>query len=338
LETVLSPQEIEQIEKRYTDNPEAYDLYLQGRFYHRTRSKEGFQKSLEYHTKALELDSNYCLAYAGLADVYVTSTWFGNFTREEGIPQSRAYALKALSIDKNLAEAHATLGAIAIYFDYDWETAEKELKLAMTLNPRYPRAYHLYAQYLTVIGKEKEAHFYIDKALGFEPSDKSLIWCKYYLYSREGNYDKALQFSEKVRFIDKNEKAYFKRNFYAYLRQNNITKIIEEYKNFQYKITSEVTPEMIDSIYAEKGKDGFIRFIIDFKLQKNELYPYETAAFYSVINEKDSAITYLERSFEIGHGGLVRALGEKEFDNLRSEPKFKKLIRKMNLEDIDFTN
>jgi TolB-like protein len=100
LETVLSPQEIEQIEKRYTDNPEAYDLYLQGRFYHRLRTKESFQKSLEYHNKALELDSNYCLAYAGLADVYVSSTWFGNFTRDEGIPKSRAYALKALSIDK----------------------------------------------------------------------------------------------------------------------------------------------------------------------------------------------------------------------------------------------
>jgi TolB-like protein/AraC-like DNA-binding protein len=337
LETVLSPQEIEQIEKQYTDNPEAYDLYLKGRFYHRLRTKESFQKSLEFHNKALELDSNYCLAYAGLADVYVTSTWFGNFTRDEGIPKSRANALKALSLDKNLAEAHATLGAIATYFDYDWKTAEKELKLAISLNPQYPRAYHLYAQYLTVIGKEEEAHFYIDKALELNPSDRQLNWCKYYLYKREGNYEEALELSDKVIYIDGNEWGHFWRNIKIYLRQNEITKVIEEFKNFQSKISPGVASEMIDSIYAEKGKERFIRFIIEYDLQKNELFPYDIAAFYSIINEKDSAITYLERSFQSGHGGLVRALGEREFDNLRSEPRFKALIKKMNLEDIDFT-
>ncbi len=337
LETVLSPQEIEQIEKRYTDNPEAYDFYLQGRFYHSLRTKESFKKSLEYHNKALELDSNYCQAYAGLADVYVTGTWYGNFTRDEGIPKSRAYALKAISIDKNLAEAHATLGAIATYFDYDWETAEKELKLAITLNPQYPRAYKLYAEYLIIIGKEEEAHLYIDRALELDPSVRGLVWWKYVLYSREGNYDKALEFSDKVIFFDGNEKEYFDRNLNIYLRQNNITKAIEEFKNYQSIISPGVAAEMVDSIYAEKGKDGFIRFIIEYKLKKNEFNASEIASFYSIINEKDSAIIYLERSFDIGDGGPVRALGEKEFDNLRSEPGFKKLIRKMNLEDIDFT-
>jgi hypothetical protein len=111
------------------------------------------------------------------------------------------------------------------------------------------------------------------------------------------------------------KERHFWRNFYAYLRQNNITKAIEEFKNFQSIISPKVAPEMVDSIYAEKGKEGFIRFIIEFKLQINGLFPYETAAFYSIINEKDSAITYLERSFESGHGDLVRVLGEKEFDN-----------------------
>lgn len=336
LEIILSPEEKEQVEKNYTENKEAYDLYLQGRFYHRLRTKESFQKSLEFHAKALELDSNYCLAYAGLADVYVTGTWFGNFTRDEGISKSRAYALKALSIDKNLAEAHATLGAIATYFDYDWETAEKELKLAMTLNPQYSRAYHLFAQYLTVIGKEEEAHYYINKAIELEPSDRQLNWCNYYLYSREGNYEDALVLSDKVNYIDGNEWGHFWRNLKIYLRQNQITKVIEEFKNFQSLISSGVASEKIDSIYAEKGKDGFIRFIIEYDLQKKELFPYDIAAFYSIINEKDSAINYLERSFESGDGGLVRALGEKEFDNLRSEPRFKALIKKTNLEDIDF--
>jgi TolB-like protein/AraC-like DNA-binding protein len=339
LETVLSPQEIEQIEKRYTENPEAYDLYLQGRFYHRLRTKESFQKSLEYHNKALDLDSNYCLAYAGLADVYVTGTWFRNFTRDEGIPKSRAYALKALSIDKNLAEAHATLGAIATYFDYDWETAEKELKLSITLNPQYPRAYHLYAQYLIVIGKEEEAHLYIDKALELNPSDSNLIWFKYLLCRREGNYEKALELSDKLRYIDGKESRYFWRNLNISLRQNNITKAIVEFKNYQSIISPGVTPEMIDSIYAEKGKEGFIRFIIEFELQLKRYGSSlsEIAGFYSIINEKDSATTYLERSFESGHGDLVRVIGEKDFDNIRSEPRFKELIRKMNLEDIDFT-
>ena len=332
LKTFLSPLEIKKIDKVYTQSTEAYNLYLEGRFYHRLRTKKSFKKSMEYHNKALELDSNYCLAYAGLADVYLTSTWFGNFTKEEGANISRAYALKALSIDNNLAEAHATLGSIATHFDYDWDTAEKEFKLALQTDSRNPRIYDLYAQYFDVVGKKEEAREYINKALQLTPNDVSILWFSYYLYRKEGNYIKALELSDKISYIDGNERRHLRQNFEIYLMQNNISKAIEEYKNILTLISPEIDTEMVDSIYATDGKDGFVHYVIEFELKQNA-WPNTIATYYAMINEKDSALTFLERSYESGIGGIERVVGEKEFDNLRSEPRFKELLRKINLAD-----
>ncbi len=335
LESILSPKEIEMIDKTYTSNQNAYNFYLEGRLNHRLRTKQSFEKSIECYNKALELDSNYCLAYAGLADTYVTSTWFGNYTREEGIPKSRAYALKALDIDKNLAEAHANLGAIATFFDYNWDMAEKELKLAMKINHGYSRGYHLYAQYLDVIRNKEGARRYLNKAIELNPTDWQLRWFSYYLFLKDENYDEALKEVDKcgqIRTKPGNSRMYFK----VYISQNNISKAVEEYKRYMSEDSPEMNAGILDSIFAESGKEGVVKFMIEFELQRKTNLIADIARYYAIINEKDSALTYLERSYESGFGEIVRVVGEPEFENLHSEPRFIGLIKKMNLTDYYF--
>ena len=336
LEIILSPAEKEQVEKIYTENKEAYRLYLEGRFYYQLRTMENFEKSIELYNQALDLDSGFSLAYAGLADSYVTSTAYGFLPRETGIPQSRAFASKALKIDNNLAEAHATLGAIATYFDYDWDKAGKELKRALIINPNYMRANKLYSEYMDVTGNREMARRYIDKALMLDPNYPILHFASYRYYVREGRFDKALEESQKFFLLEKDEMAYYTRNFKVWLLRDRMQEAVEAYIklwNVQYP---DVKANFIEKIYNDAGKVGFIGFVInnykknpDLKLGHPEL---DLAELYALINERDSAMVYLEKSF----GKEVDCARIKDnlfLRNLKTDPRFIALLQKMNLAD-----
>ncbi|MDF1550358.1 MAG: helix-turn-helix domain-containing protein, partial [Bacteroidales bacterium] len=335
LEIILSPQEKEQVEKIYTENREAYKLYLEGRFYYQLRTKENFEKSIDLYNHALTLDSGFCLAYAGLADSYVTSTWYGFLPRETGIPKSRAFAFKALKIDNNLAEAHATLGGIATYFDYDWDQAEKELKRALKINPNYMRAYKLYSEYMDIIGNREMARQYIDKALILNPNYPNLLWHSCFYYVREGRYDKALVESNKLFYLNKEEEAYYWRNFKVWLLQDRMQEAVEAYAriwNIQYP---NVNANFIEKIYKDAGKEGFIDFVINtYKKITNidDLPELALAELYALINKKDSAIICLEKSFE-KEAACVRIKDDPFLRDLKTDPRFIALLRKMNLAD-----
>lgn len=335
LEIILTPEEKEQVEKVYTENKEAYKLYLEGRFYYQLRTKENFEKSIALYNQALALDSGFCLAYSGLADSYVTGTWYGLFPKDKGIPTSRAFALKALKIDNNLAEAHATLGAIATYYDYDWDKAEKELKRALKINPNYMRAYKLYSEYMDIIGNREMARQYIDKALILNPNYPNLLWHSCFYYVREGRYDKALEESNKLFYLNKEEEAYYWRNFKVWLLQDRMPEAVEAYVkiwNIQYP---NVNTNFIDQIYKDAGKEGFIDFVINtYKKITNiddqtELY---LAELYAFINEKDSSMVYLEKSF-VKEAACTRVKDDPFLRDLKTDPRFIALLRKMNLAD-----
>ena len=333
LEIILSPAEKERVEKVYTENKEAYKLYLEGRFYYQLRTKESFEKSIALYNQALALDSSFCLAYAGLADSYVTSTWYGFLPREKGIPRSRLFALKALKIDNNLAEAHATLGAIATYFDYDWDKAEKELKRALKINPNYMRAYKLYSEYMDIIGNREMARQYIDKAIILNPNYPNLLWHSCFYYVREGRYDKALEESNKLFYLNKDEEAYYRRNFKIWLLQDRMPEAVETYAKVWNLHFPNDNTNFIDKIYKEDGKEGFIGFVINNykKISNIDDQPeLKIAELYAFINEKDSAKVYLEKSFG-NEASCARIKDDPFFRDLKSDPLFIALLRKMNL-------
>ena len=154
------------IEKRYTENTEAYDLYLLGRYYFNTNRKKGF----EYFQQAIKKDQNFALAYTGIADYY---SWFGwaahSLPPEDTFPKAKEAAEKALEIDETLAEALTSLAWINLLYDWDWSAAERRFKKAITLNPSYAKAHHGYYEYLMIMGRFDEALAEIKQAQALNP-------------------------------------------------------------------------------------------------------------------------------------------------------------------------
>ncbi len=152
----LAPDVHNRVTRRYTDNSDAYQLYLRGQFFLTKRTKEGFTKSRVYFQQAIELDPNYALAYSGLADSYALAPEYTNEPGSEAYPQARRATLKALALDDQLAEAHLSLGLVGVGI-WDWTTAEKEAKRAIELSPGLSRAHNNYGVYLRVMGHSEEA-------------------------------------------------------------------------------------------------------------------------------------------------------------------------------------
>lgn len=293
LEIILSPEEKKQLEKRYTESQEAYDLFLQGRYYHQLLTKEGIEKSIALFNQALAIDSNFCLAYAGLSDSYMSGSFKKFIPKSEGIAKSKMYAKKALSIEKELAEPHATLGFIATFFERDWNKADSEFKQALKINPGYARGYQLYSEYLGVAGRLDEARINMNKAVELQPMYLSRIILSQELYVREMKYDKAREEAERIYYMDKDEVSYHIRVFYSYLLQNKIPEAMEEFKKFIVSRSAASNSSVIDSIYSKSGRDGFIRFVIN---DAKGAVGYDIlAGFYLMINEKDSAFYYLDK-------------------------------------------
>ena len=179
--------------KRYTDDVEAYQLYLQGRYVEKTRRRGGFAKGIEYFEQAIARDPNYALARAGLADSYNLLAWYRFLPPREAFPKAHVAALKALEVDEMLPEAHTSLGVVKHYYDLDWHGAERCLTRALELNPKDATALHSYSEYLASRGRLEEATEKITRAQQLEPLGLSinagLGWVHY--FSRR--YDEAIE-------------------------------------------------------------------------------------------------------------------------------------------------
>ena len=198
LRTVLSPEEIEQIDKQPTDNIEAYDLYLRGRYFWNKRTKEDLNKSIEFFEQAIEKDTNYALAYAGLADTYVLLAFYEWYLpQQEAYLKGKEFALEALEIDNTLAEAYASLGFVKLFHEWDWNGALKDFKRAVQLNPDYETAHYWYAAYLSAAGQHDEAIAEVKRAQYLDPFSPTINWVASYLLFYARRYDQAIEESLK---------------------------------------------------------------------------------------------------------------------------------------------
>jgi len=191
LKVKLLSDEKNELLKRYTENKEAYNLFLKGRYYWNRRSEVGFSKAFGFFERAIELDPDYALAYAGLADCYCMLSI--HLARPEPfIRKARIAAEKALSIDETLAEAHASLGFIKLTYDWDWLGSERSFKQAIHLNPHYPTANNWYALLLSILNRHDEAIHYMTQAWEYDPGSPIINRDLAVMYAWAGDYQKAL--------------------------------------------------------------------------------------------------------------------------------------------------
>ncbi len=348
IKTVLPESEIKEIEKLSTHNSEAYDYYLQARFLlHRANSpqRSGFDaagviNSVQYYKKAIEADSTFAEAYAGLANATTMLTAWG-IARDTGMVR-KTYLLcqKALELDPDCAEAHTILG-LNYWFKHDFERSGEEHRKSIELNPNFATARQYYAQYLMLTGPISEARKQVDKALELEPYFwvmKSLdSWIAYF----EKDYRKSLEISNVARDLNPNFPMNAWLHFLNYVKLNEEEKAHQQIKEIAriYSKSDNYSNE-IDQAFNGSGIDGLFSSMID--INNNRPIPVEglngspfyTAWWYAVLGNREEALSWLEKSLNskyIPFHYLNLILFHPDFEFLHDEPRFRAVADSLNL-------
>ena len=200
----LSAQEQARLASTRPIDPEAYRLYLKGRYYWNKRSLEGFQKAIEYFQQATAKDPAYALAYVGLADTYTYFSFFDVVPPREAMPKAKAAAARALEIDNRLGEAHVSLGYVSYMYDWDWPAAGKHFEQALTLNPAYSRAHTFYPFYLSSLGRSEEALAVAKRSLDLDPASPAVNHSLAVQFYFARQFDQAIEQAHKTLELDPN--------------------------------------------------------------------------------------------------------------------------------------
>jgi TolB-like protein/Tfp pilus assembly protein PilF len=333
LKTVLTPKEKELVEKSQTENPEAYNLYLQGRFFWNKRTEAGLNKSVEYFEKAIEVDPNYALAYAGLADTYYNQAWWGLVPREEGYAKAKETVLRALDINPNLAEAHTVLGAVLFWDEWKWEEARKELQLAVELNPNFVTAHHYYSELLDILRQNDEARQQINLAIKLDPFFQMVHSGSGRIYYNERRFTESLVEYRKVEELDPVFNVHwYIFNVYVNLGEDSLA--VEELQ--KALLRDSLMPEnmnFVKDVLYKSDMKGILNWVIDFELKDSEPSPLSLATWYAMLDQREEALKWLEKALEEKIPSIVRINNNPDYDNLRSEPRFQAIIKKMGLSE-----
>jgi len=324
--------------KRYTENNEAYQLYLRGRFHWNKRNEEGFQKALQYFQQAIERDPNFALAYSGLADTYNLlggPEAGGDMPPNEMLPKAKAAALKALEIDETLAEPHVSLAHTKYYYDRDWAGAEREFKRAIELNPNYSVAHHWYAIYLSVIGRQPEALAEIRRAHELDPLSLSINAWVGRILALGGQPDEALEHLHKTLELDPNFVLAHLRLGFVYEEKGMYEDAISEFR-LVLKLSGgkSLGIAALARAYALAGKRAEAQKNLAELLQLSQqryVSPASIAIVYVALGDKDQAFVWLEKANEIRDLNVVRLKYDPRFTSLRSDPRFDDLVRRIGI-------
>jgi len=336
LRLTISSEARNRMMKHYTDNPEAYQLYLKGRYYWNKRNAEALKKSIEYFNQAIEKDPTYALAYSGLADAYGLLPPFAGGSPQEFAPKAKAAAKKAVELDDSLAEAHTSLAAMIASFDWNWSEATIEFQRAITLNPNYATAHHWYSDGpLLALGRFSEANAEMKRAQELDPL--SLIINaevgSNYIYERQ--YDRAIEQLRKTLEMDQNfYYAHWNLGF-AYAMKGAFPDALAEYQTALRLVEDPAVLGLMGHAYAMSGKrDEALRTVNRLKeiSQHRYVQAYALAQVYAALGEKDQAFLWLEKSYQDHAPEMAMIKVDPTLDNLRSDSRFQDLIRRMNLD------
>lgn len=331
----LSGDEKKKLTKRYTENTEAYHLYLKGRYYFNKRTKEGLRNGIEYFQRAIQIDPNYALAYAGLADVYSLIGLNRVMPSMVTLPKAKDAANKAIEIDPFLGEAHNSLALVKTIYEWDWPGAEKEFNRSLHLNPNDALTHSNFALYLSAMGRHAEALREIKRAQELDPLSliiNSLVGLMYF-FNRQ--YDMTIEQGRMTSEIDPNFFWVHAGFGWSYEQTGRYEEAIREFEE-AVKLTGGGIGMLLALAHghAISGQPEEARKILD-QLQRAspDIYtsPYDIALVYVGLNEKDLAFEWLEKAFEDRFGWLIWLNVEPKWDSLRSDSRFSDLLARMNL-------
>ena len=331
----ITPQQQAQLGEKRNVSPQAYQLYLKGRYFWNRRTEEGLEKAIDYFQQSIAEDPDYAPAYSGLADCYNLLHFYGGVAPEELVPKARTAAQKALALDDRLAEAHTSLAYLTHRFDWDWVTAEKEYKRALELNPNYATAHHWYAEYLMVRGRFPEAQEQLQKAKELDPLSLEITIDAGLPFYFTRQYARAIEAYQQAVQMDPNfAPAHFALRD-VYELQGRFDEAAKEFrKGVALSGGSDLTVDPVARALGEQGPQGYWQKRLDLALHgPKQLRPTPTqvANLYAALGDKKHALEWLGTAYASRDDELTWLAVEPWHDGLRSEPGFVELVHRVGL-------
>ncbi len=331
----LTPQEQRSLADVRPVSPEAYEAYLKGRYHLNKGNEEEVKKSIEDFEQAYGKDPGYALAYAGLADSYLALSTY-HFTPREIKPKAKAAAVKALQLDETLAEAHTALGAVSLTYDWDWPTAEKELKKAIELNPSSANAHHWYAHYFSAMGRHDDAIAEIQRAHRLDPLSLDINADEVLILFMARKYDQAIAQGHKA--IDLDPDFYLPHFFLALplAQKGESAEAIRELERARQLDDSPMILAVLGGVYAFAGEKIQARSVLNQLMQipkQHYVYicSYEIAIICLGLGEKDRAFDYFQKGYRDRSDCMIWLKADPRLDGLRSGPSYLDLLRQVGL-------
>jgi tetratricopeptide (TPR) repeat protein len=335
LKSKLSGTDTAKVEKTYTANPEAYQLYLKGRFQWNRRTADSLRQAIQFYKQAVEKDPGYALGYAGLAETYDLLPQYSAASPNDSMPQAKAMALKALSIDDSLVEAHVVLADYLALFEFDRVGAEKEFRRAIDLNPSYATAHQwMGTDVYASLKRFDEAIAELKRAEELDPLSPIIATNlgDVLLYARR--YDEAIAQYKRVIAFDSNFQFGHFELALAYRSKGMYPESIGEFrKGLDLGYDSQSTAYLADALARSGQKDEAQKLLDGLKKESAEHYvqSYAIAIAYLGLGNKDEAVSWLEKDIAEHSTQTANYSVDPELDDLRSDPRFKDMLRRLNL-------
>lgn len=317
-----------------TGNAAALDEYLKGRYTWNRGTGKAFEKSLEYFEKGVQLDPQFALAYSGLAEAHAMIGRYGIRPPADTFPKAKAAAEKAIELDDSLAEAHAALALVKFYWDWNWDGAEKEFLRAIEINSALANAHHGYAHFLSAMGRHDEAISEVKLAQQLEPLSATINSDAGWFYFRARRFDEAITVCRRVLEIEPAFSSAQTCIVDALIHEGRFNEAWSEARSF---LKSPEDVAMIAKLTESDPKEA-IRKIRHWRLEqmkqraKSEyVSPYQFASVYAGLNERDSAFEWLEKGYVARDRIVLLLKVHPMFDEIRSDPRFDNLIRRVGL-------
>ncbi|HTK82086.1 MAG TPA: protein kinase [Bacteroidota bacterium] len=332
----LASEDEKKLVKRPTENTEAYQFYLKGRFYWNKRKADDLWRSVKYYQMAIDADPNYALAQAGLASTYVILPEYTGVPLKEMLPKIEAAAKRATELDPTLAEPFAVRGLMKNSV-WDWSGAEEEFKKAIELNPGYPTSYHWYSILLRQQGKFEEALAKIKRGLELDPMSMIINLNYGDVYAAMGRYDQAIDVYKKLIELDPNFPGAHRNLADVYLVQNNPAGAITELKKVREIVGTDKSYglEYLGYAYGRSGKIEEAEKVLDqlvaFSKGGNAV-SFQIAAVYAGMGENDKAFDWLEKGYVEQNSSLAYLKITPFFAGLKSDPRYIAMLKKLGLE------
>jgi len=333
----LSGVDEKKVAKTYTENAEAYQLYLRGNYYLFEGDESGYKRSLDYFQQAIGKDPDYAQAYAGIANVYIEAADV-TLTNREAMAKAKEAATKALELDDTVAEGHASMAGIRMFYDWNWPEAEKEYRRAIELNPNYALAHQGYSFYLGMVrGRYPEAIAEAKKAQQVDPLSLYANANVGYAYLTARRYDDASEQLHRTLELDQNYSWTHVLIGDLHERRGEFPEAIAEYEKVrQLDDTFAIGMQgNLGRIYARLGERDKAQKVIDklkeLSKQQHFVSSIDVAAIYAALNERERAIEWLEKGYQERTGGMLLLRTDPVWDDYRSDPGFQDVLRRVGL-------